>query len=75
MSDATQDLIEAGKDLIRKPADWMSGGPISRAMRKKEEYTDMHAKMVDKANQSFKDAAAKEQAKKKASKKPLARKR
>jgi hypothetical protein len=52
----------------------MSGGPISRAMRKKEEYTDMHAKMVDKANQSFKDEADKED-RKKAPKKPLARKR
>ena len=43
-------------------------------MKKKEEYTDMHAKMVDKANQSFKDEADKED-RKKAPKKPLARKR
>jgi hypothetical protein len=70
MSDATDDLVKS----IRKPWEVMRD-VINKVPDQKQQYTDMHKNMVDKANQSFKDAADKEDAKKNAGKKPVPRKR
>ena len=65
---AADDLVST----IKRP--WQAAKDmLDRVPSRKPEYTDMHAKRVDAANKSFRDAAAKDTARKPAPKKAAAR--
>lgn len=66
---SADDLINTVKRGWSTVSDLMSGGPVRRAFSSKPQVSDRHARDVEYANKSFRDAAAADDKKRAAAKK------